>query len=69
MFKFRRLFRRKFNALLALLSLSLVVFFAACAQPTPEATTTEDVAAATSMPSEFRIGYQVIPNADRKSVV
>ncbi|MGD1950792.1 MAG: glycine betaine ABC transporter substrate-binding protein [Leptolyngbyaceae cyanobacterium] len=64
MFKFRRLFRRKFNALLALLSLSLVVFFAACAQPTPEATTTEDVAAATSMPSEFRIGYQVIPNAE-----
>ena len=61
MFKFRRLFRRKFNALLALLSLSLVVFFAACAQPTPTTETTDTTAA---MPSEFRIGYQVIPNAE-----
>lgn len=54
---FKRLFRRQFNLLMGLLSLALVVTFAACAQP---AATGGDG----SLPAEFRIGYQVIPNAE-----
>lgn len=57
-FQLKHLFRRQFNVLLGLLSLALVVTIAACAQPT--ATTSE----AGGMPAEFRIGYQVIPNAE-----
>ncbi len=57
----RRQSRRQFNLLLGLLTLILVVTLAACSNEpaaTPEAT---DGAA---MPSEFRIGYQVVPNAE-----
>ncbi|MEL6775925.1 MAG: ABC transporter substrate-binding protein [Cyanobacteria bacterium J06597_16] len=59
-FKSNRLFRRQFNVLLGLLSLVLVVSVAACTQPTAD-TATGDAGAA---PAEFRIGYQVIPNAE-----
>lgn len=63
MSKFKRLFRRQFNLLLGLLSLALVVTFTACTQPTPTAETLDN-AATVAMPTEFRIGYQVIPNAE-----
>ncbi len=63
MTQFKRLFRRRFNLLLGLLSLFLVISFSACSQP--EATTpSTDTSAEGAMPTEFRIGYQVIPNAE-----
>lgn len=65
MTQFKRLFRRRFNLLLGLLSLFLVISFSACSQP--EATTSSssaDTSAEGAMPTEFRIGYQVIPNAE-----
>lgn len=65
MFKFKRLFRSQFNILLGLLSMALVITLAACNRP---ATITKSPDAAASgtgaMPTEFRIGYQVIPNAE-----
>jgi taurine transport system substrate-binding protein len=64
MSQFKRLFRRQFNGLLGLLSMALVIIFAACAQPTTTPTDTPDEGAAGAMPTEFRIGYQVIPNAE-----
>lgn len=67
MFKLKRLFRRQFNVLLGLATLALVVTVAACGQPTPtatDATTTTAAAEGGAAPTEFRIGYQVIPNAE-----
>ena len=60
MFKFKRLFKGQFNFLLGLLSLALVIAFTACAQSTPTSVTSN----ARDLPTEFRIGYQVIPNAE-----
>lgn len=60
MYMFKRKFKRQFNLLLSLFSLVLVVTIAACSGP--EATTSDATQA--GMPSEFRIGYQVIPNAE-----
>ena len=60
MYMFKKKFKRQFNLLLSLFSLVLVVTIAACSGP--EATTGD--ATQTGMPSEFRIGYQVIPNAE-----
>ncbi|MEM6597470.1 MAG: ABC transporter substrate-binding protein [Cyanobacteria bacterium P01_D01_bin.36] len=57
---FTRRFGKRFNVLLSLFSLVLVVTIAACSGP--EAAT--DSAATGGMPAEFRIGYQVIPNAE-----
>ena len=60
MLKFKRLLRKQFNLLLGLLSMALVVIFAACAQtPTPDTSYS-----AGAMPTEFRIGYQVSPSAE-----
>ncbi|MBE7382037.1 MAG: ABC transporter substrate-binding protein [Leptolyngbya sp. SIO1E4] len=67
MFNFKRLFRRHFNFLLGLLSMALVILLAACTQPTATAPEAPDDAAAAgggATPTEFRIGYQVIPNAE-----
>ncbi|MBE9060510.1 ABC transporter substrate-binding protein [cf. Phormidesmis sp. LEGE 11477] len=61
MYTLRRYSRRRINILLGLLSLILVVTLAACSNE-PAATTTEATEGA--MPSEFRIGYQVVPNAE-----
>ena len=59
-FPSKRLFRRQFSALLGLLSMGLVIAIAACTQPS----TTSEAGGASGMPSEFRIGYQVVPNAE-----
>ncbi|MGB3671814.1 MAG: taurine ABC transporter substrate-binding protein, partial [Phormidesmis sp.] len=56
----RKKFRRQFNLVLGLLSLVLVVAIAACSGP--DATSTDAVEG--GMPAEFRIGYQLIPNAE-----
>ena len=67
MLTFKRLFRRQFKVLLALLSMALVIVFAACTQPTttaPDAADGATSAASGAAPTEFRIGYQVIPNAE-----
>lgn len=58
-FNLKRLFRRQFNILLGLLSLALVVTVAACGQPAADTS-----GAADGVPTEFRIGYQVVPNAE-----
>ena len=57
---FTRRFGKRFNVLLSLFSLVLVVTIAACSGP--EAAT--DSAATGGMPAEFRNGYLVIPNAE-----
>ncbi len=65
MYMLRKKFRRQFNLVLGLLSLVLVVAIAACGSP--DATSTGCVstdAAGGAMPTEFRIGYQLIPNAE-----
>ena len=69
MSRFKRLFRRRFNVLLTLVSMALVITFAACGQsPTtteaPDGTTPETAEVSEAMPTEFRIGYQVIPNGE-----
>ncbi|HEY9647591.1 MAG TPA: aliphatic sulfonate ABC transporter substrate-binding protein [Chroococcidiopsis sp.] len=60
--------RRSFNVLLGLCSLFLVVTFAGCSpasdtasSPSPDASASPTASAA---PSEIRIGYQVVPNAE-----
>ena len=67
MFDFERLVRRR-HFLFGLLGMTSAVVVAACAQqtPTPPAATTPDPAATASAatPTEFRIGYQVSPNAE-----
>lgn len=62
-FGLKRLFRRQFAVLLGLLSMTLVLTLAACTEP---ATTTsaDGGEASGGMPAEFRIGYQVVPNAE-----
>ncbi|MEL6765069.1 MAG: ABC transporter substrate-binding protein, partial [Cyanobacteria bacterium J06607_6] len=65
----KRRFRRQFNLLLALVSMALVITFAACTQPTETTEAPDDAAPETAevseaMPAEFRIGYQVIPNGE-----
>lgn len=72
MSQFRRLFRRQFNILIALLSMALVITFAACTQPTPTTDAPDDATSAEApagnatgdLPAEFRIGYQAIPNGE-----
>jgi len=59
MYTLKKRFGKQFNLLLSLFSLILVVTIAACSGP--EATTG---AAEGGMPTEFRIGYQVVPNAE-----
>lgn len=60
-----RRFRPPFRALLALLSMVAAIAFAACTQPTPTADAPADAEVASAgLPTEFRIGYQVIPNAE-----
>ncbi len=61
-FGLKRLFRRQFAVLLGLLSMTLVLTLAACTQP--ETTTSAEGGATGAMPTEFRIGYQVVPNAE-----
>lgn len=58
-------FRQQFALLLGLISLTLAITLAACTQPTSTAKSpaAEDTTA-TAIPTEFRIGYQVIPNAE-----
>ncbi|MGB3494640.1 MAG: ABC transporter substrate-binding protein [Elainellaceae cyanobacterium] len=64
MTQFKRLFRRQFNLLLGLLSVVLVISFSACSQPSATTSPTDSSSAEGAMPTEFRIGYQVIPNAE-----
>ncbi len=61
-FGFKRLFRRQFSVLLGLLSMTLVIALAACTQPS--STANAPAGGDGNMPAEFRIGYQVIPNAE-----
>jgi len=53
----KKRFKKQFNLLLGLLSMLLVVTVAACSGPA-------DTGTADGLPAEFRIGYQVIPNAE-----
>ncbi len=63
-FKLKRLFHRQFAVLLGLLSMALVLTLAACTQPSTIATSASAPAEGGNMPTEFRIGYQIIPNAE-----
>ena len=64
-FKLNRLFRRQFAVLLGFLSMALVMTLAACTQPSANnANATSASAEGGGMPTEFRIGYQVVPNAE-----
>ena len=64
MFKFKRLFRRQFTVLLGLLSMALVISLAACTQPSEPVAEAPEASGSAAMPTEFRIGYQVVPNAE-----
>lgn len=57
----KRLYRRQFNTILALAGVGMALTFSACApgQDSPKATGDEG-----DMPTEIRIGYQVVPNAE-----
>ena len=64
---FKSLSRRKFNVLLGAASMVAVTVIGACTSPPPDAPDPAGGPAATSesvAPTEFRIGYQVIPNAE-----
>ena len=68
-FKLKSLFRRQFAVLLGLISMALVMTLAACAQPSAQSTGAGSATAPAEggsggMPTEFRIGYQVVPNAE-----
>lgn len=63
-FKLKRLFRRQFAVLLGLLSMALVLTLAACTQPSTTAASASAPAEGGGMPTEFRIGYQAVPNAE-----
>lgn len=64
MFKFKRLFRRQFTVLLGLLSMALIISLAACTKPSEPSASAPEAAGSGAMPTEFRIGYQVVPNAE-----
>ena len=58
----KKLFRRKSNLLLSFCSLALVFTIAACGGTSSSGGSTADGGG--NMPTEFRIGYQVVPNAE-----
>lgn len=64
MFELRRLFRKRYNFLLGLLSLILVFTFTACVQNTTENVQNTTASDSRGIPTEFRIGYQLIANPE-----
>lgn len=69
----KRRLRKQFAVLIGLLSLALAITLAACTQPTSPAASSSPAQSpaaadgsipAAAMPIEFRIGYQVVPNAE-----
>ncbi len=61
LFPFKKRFNRQVSGILGLLSMALIIVLAACAQPLA---TADGSASKGKLPSEFRIGYQVLPNAE-----
>ncbi len=61
----QRFFKKQFALLLGLLSFTLAIALVACTQPTSTAKLpAADSPPAVTMPTEFRIGYQAVPNAE-----
>lgn len=64
MFKLRRVFRKQYNFLLSLLSLILVFTFTACEQTATDTVQNTTASNGGDVPTEFRIGYQLIANPE-----